>query len=298
MKKTICFLTLLTIALSVFTPFTVNASSYLDEIENYEITINMRNDGTMDIKYHIDWKVLDDSSEGPLKWVEIGVPNKHTDLLKALTDNISDIKNTNNNGNYVKINFDRSYKAGETVTFEFSIHQSYMYTLDHDKNLCYYNFTPGWFDEIEVKSITVKWNNKNVIENDADKKDGQYLIWTGSLDAGEKLTAYAAYKINTFSTNEDEQYKDESNGGIAIGIVFIILFAIIILIVCVRGSGSYRRGFGTGYYVGGGHGGCACVSSCACACACAGGGRAGCSAKNFYGASIQTDMLKENISKD
>ena len=27
---------------------------------------------------------------------------------------------------------------------------------------------------------------------------------------------------------------------------------------------------------------CACASSCACACACAGGGRAGCTAKDFY----------------
>ena len=27
---------------------------------------------------------------------------------------------------------------------------------------------------------------------------------------------------------------------------------------------------------------CACASSCACACACAGGGRAGCSVKDFY----------------
>lgn len=46
------------------------------------------------------------------------------------------------------------------------------------------------------------------------------------------------------------------------------------------GGGSRGGGFGGG----GGH--CACASSCACACACAcaGGGRAGCSAKNLYGA--------------
>lgn len=53
-------------------------------------------------------------------------------------------------------------------------------------------------------------------------------------------------------------------------------------------------GFGGGKHGGGGFGGsgfgggshCACASSCACACACAcaGGGRAGCSAKNLYGA--------------
>ncbi len=52
------------------------------------------------------------------------------------------------------------------------------------------------------------------------------------------------------------------------------------------GFGSGRGGgFGGGGF-GGGGGHCACASSCACACACAcaGGGRAGCSAKNLYGA--------------
>lgn len=50
------------------------------------------------------------------------------------------------------------------------------------------------------------------------------------------------------------------------------------------GGGSRGGGFGGGGFGGGGH--CACASSCACACACAcaGGGRAGCSAKNLYGA--------------
>ena len=63
------------------------------------------------------------------------------------------------------------------------------------------------------------------------------------------------------------------------------------------GGGAYSAGgfdFGDlgdifGSFFGGGFGGgshCACASSCACACACAcaGGGRAGCSAKNLYGA--------------
>lgn len=50
------------------------------------------------------------------------------------------------------------------------------------------------------------------------------------------------------------------------------------------GGGSRGGGFGGSGFGGGGH--CACASSCACACACAcaGGGRAGCSAKNLYGA--------------
>ena len=46
------------------------------------------------------------------------------------------------------------------------------------------------------------------------------------------------------------------------------------------------------HYTGGrGSGGCAC----ACACACAGGGRAGCSKKDFYGTKLTTMAIREAL---
>ena len=61
------------------------------------------------------------------------------------------------------------------------------------------------------------------------------------------------------------------------------------------GGGSRGGGFGGGGFGGGGH--CACASSCACACACAcaGGGRAGCSAKNLYGAVKLSKEVSESL---
>ena len=61
------------------------------------------------------------------------------------------------------------------------------------------------------------------------------------------------------------------------------------------GGGSRGGGFGGGGFGGGGH--CACASSCACACACAcaGGGRAGCSAKNLYGAVHLSEQLTKEL---
>lgn len=61
------------------------------------------------------------------------------------------------------------------------------------------------------------------------------------------------------------------------------------------GGGSRGGGFGGGGFGGGSH--CACASSCACACACAcaGGGRAGCSAKNLYGAVRLDKALAEKL---
>lgn len=41
---------------------------------------------------------------------------------------------------------------------------------------------------------------------------------------------------------------------------------------------------------------CACVSRCACACACAGGGRAGCSKKDFYGTNLRTQKLNKILN--
>jgi len=60
------------------------------------------------------------------------------------------------------------------------------------------------------------------------------------------------------------------------------------------GGGKHGGGFGGSGFGGGSH--CACASSCACACACAcaGGGRAGCSAKNLYGAI----RLDEELSRE
>ena len=61
------------------------------------------------------------------------------------------------------------------------------------------------------------------------------------------------------------------------------------------GGGSRGGGFSGGGFGGGGH--CACASSCACACACAcaGGGRAGCSAKNLYGAVHLSRAVTEKL---
>ena len=62
------------------------------------------------------------------------------------------------------------------------------------------------------------------------------------------------------------------------------------------GGGSRGGGFGGGGFGGGGHSACASSCACACACACAGGGRAGCSAKNLYGAVRLDGTLAEKLN--
>lgn len=82
MKKKL-MITILFVALISIFGFACKCQAVdLDEIINYTTTVSPRDDGTLDIKYHIEWKVLDSTSEGPLEWVKIGIPNQHVDNIK------------------------------------------------------------------------------------------------------------------------------------------------------------------------------------------------------------------------
>lgn len=305
-KRFFTFLLLIAICILAI-PNEAFAKEPLDEIQNYELVVDMRNDGTMDIKYHIEWKVLDDSSEGPLSWVKIGIPNKHVDEIQANSSNISKIKYMAESGKtYIKIHFDREYYANEIISFDFSIHQSYMYVIDEEDHLLRYSFTPGWFDEIEVKNITIRWNDFNVIKNNSKQSENGYLVWNSSLSYGEKMNASVSYNLDAFNTNKNEQYKENEstgNGKVLFGvIIFGVVILVIVVTICISiDDYNDHSGFGTrtsyhSTYVH--HSSCACVSSCACACACAGGGRAGCSKKDFYATKLKSNMIQEVLKED
>ena len=278
----------------------ISISSYakeLDEIQDYEIKVDVRDDGTLDMVYHIEWKVLDSTSEGPLEWVKIGIPNRKIDEIRALSDTIKSIKLYESSGTYIRVDFDREYLANEVINFDFSFHQSYMYTINGNK--CTYSFTPGWFNDIRVKNLTIKWNsNKQIYNNSNSSKNEEYLVWNYSLAKGEKVTAKIEYNSNAFNLDENKQFKnantiDRNVFSFTFCIVFtIIVISIILLLAKPRGY-YVGRGYGMTPHIHHHHnhhgprGGCACASSCACACACAGGGRAGCSKKDFYGTNLR-----------
>ena len=308
MLKKVLIFSIMLVCFITSTLLPVNASTTpLDEIQDYTITVNMRPDGTMDIKYHVEWKVLNDSREGPLEWVKIGNPNKHVDGITALSDNIKDIKYISDGGSYIRIDFDRSYYEGETVIFEYTIHQSYMYIIENDSHICRYSFTPGWFEEIEVKNITIKWCDENVIESTAHKNEDGYLIWNTSLGMGERLNASVKYNLDVFTTNENEQYTEDagSSGSGKVGFIILLvvigIFVIGFIIAIFESNDDYgsHGGFGgrSTTYVSHSscvRSSCACAS-CACACACAGGGRAGCSKKDFYKTNLRIDVIQNEL---
>ena len=95
----------------------------IDRIDNYTITVSVNNDGSLNMDYQITWSVLS-NKEGPLTWVKIGVPNSNVDNIKALSGNIKKASYYTEGGQqYVRIDFNRSYRAGDTFEFRYSFTQ-------------------------------------------------------------------------------------------------------------------------------------------------------------------------------
>lgn len=295
-KKTILIITSAAalLLLLVFAIPATSGNAPEDEIKSYVVTVDMRQDGSMDIKYHLEWTVLDDTKNGALTWVQIGVPNSHADEIRRISDNIAAVSNLSGDGSMVRVDFDRAYFAGDTVSFDFSIHQPYMHDVNKKAGTCTYVFTPGWFDDIEVKSLKILWNRANVSESNATGMEGEYLVWETALKAGKKYTVKVVYPMDVFDLPAEKQIPYE-------GIIFLVLCAFAIIGVIVdRLRGHYRGGFGGGrghwHHT---HRSCACAGcACACACACAGGGRAGCSIKDFYGAGVALHTLKDRLTNE
>ena len=299
----------------------------LDEIENYDITITPnKKDGSLDILYKITWKVLDSTTEGPLTWVMIGVPNENFSNLSKVDGNIKSISKYGTE--YVRIDFNKAYKKGEELTFSYKFHQKNMYTISGDT--VKYTFWPAWFEEAEIKNLKITWDGTGSSEDDSTTKDGKNLIWHKSnMQNGETLKINVSYPVSYFSNinqSQDAQLnrsliptasmlKNKSSSGLG-SVSFITIFMIFLFLVVVfylmfsSGSRSYYghsgfyedRSYSRSYYdrsYSSCVSSCACASSCAssCACACAGSGRAGCSLKDFYGTNITTEKLKKAFDK-
>lgn len=295
----------------------------LDRINKYYITVDPRNDGSLDMTYYLEWEVLDSDSEGPLEWVKIGVPNSNIDLVKAISSNIQSVRYYKDGGDYIRIDFKKAYYEGEVISFSFSFHQSYMYDIDVE--LAKYKFTPGWFNDIEVKEAMVFWKSTDVYSANSKKiNDDGYYTWKDSLRKGEKMKVEVNYSRYTRSFDTGKQtmyatkyssssssYNSSYNSTMNIIKIFIILFFVFYVISSVLSVRSYtsHRGYGSrryyddDYYHSSSHhhhsssssSHSSCVSSCACACACAGGGRAGCSKKDFYGVTVKTKLLNKVV---
>ena len=322
---------------SLFNKNTNAKTADLDRIDEYIVTVDPDfNDGSLNIRIDVKWTVLNSTSEGPLTWVKIGIPNYHASNIKKLTPNIKKAKYYSDGGSFIRLDLDREYKAGETLDFSFSFNQSYMYNIYYVENatMINYNYNPGYFNDIVVTKATLRWNSMNVKEAPHDSyilmPDG-YYEYSRSLDHGQRISINLAYDLNVFSnidpkktyTSEYEKYPFLFPLLIIGGTIGVVIF-IMLLSRLTRDPYQTERGFyaksdwyfwnryphvryykngvsDSGKFIapprnvsqGGFHGGRSGGCACACACACAGGGRAGCSIKDFY----HTNLKSKDIEK-
>ena len=345
----------------------------MDYIPDYLVTVDLRADGSADITYDITWQVIGGDQTDYLSWVKIGLPNAYAEDLTPLTDTISDLQYSGDGGSYAKVVFARRYYAPEVaaknggesrVRFAFSVHQSHLFSLGDDGTATF-EFTPGWFDDLAVEHMQVRWRSGDGFVADNSSEEDGYLIWDfGPMGHGQSAVIHVTVPVtaaNEFDPDAALTAADYDNGstgdftsdeilGLTVVVVSLLIFVAALIIISVSCSAEWGGGFGSGldpddwywytngvhtihvartapppkgyhrtdppknYHTGGGssRGGgvgrhssgcasscaCACASSCACACACAGGGRAGCTAKDFYTYKLPRQIKKADREDD
>lgn len=218
-------------------PVSAQAGGPTDRILEYNIQVDINDDGTLNMIYDITWEVLESDSLGPLEWVEIGIPNSHCTNIQALSDNIVSMKLKKSGGTYLDVYLKDKYYKGDTVRFSFQFSIDHLYKMEEGDAFASYSFTPGWFDEIDVEKLLIRWNAENVSKWSPEclVEDG-YLQWDAGLDAGEKYTVavqypWDAYTFQNYEEIEDYESSDHSIEITSVGegiFVFIIFFLIII----------------------------------------------------------------------
>lgn len=294
-KSLLIFSCICAVGICVLIAYIVNILTPLDRILDYRVQVKAQEDGALEITYQYRWKVLNDSKEGPLTWVSLGIPNSRCELL-GYTGAISGLKNGFYGDGLIKFELDRAYKKGEVAEFGFTIRQEDMLCRNkRDGGLPFYDFMPGWFNEIAVEHYLFVWEDGTyVMETNADRKEGGFYVWEGGLKEGERRHMKVYCDKETFRDANMVEWAPVSDSPgekkslDPAAIIFILLCTGYIGYQAAWGKDWYANGrgfWGRGRRPGGhgGHGGCACAcAGCACACACAGGGRAGCSKKDFY----------------
>ena len=174
-----------------------------DEILDFTVTVDVNDDASLAMAYHIDWKVLDDSI-GKLEWIDLGVPNRFHEDLQPKSDTIDRIEDK---GSSLAIYLDRAYGEGETVSIDFTMTQDHMYQIDKwTEGETAYTFTPAWFDGMEVDNLTIRWKAEQAgaWQPDCQQEDG-YLIFNTSLSPGGRYTMSVVYPNEAFGFAPDRQ---------------------------------------------------------------------------------------------
>ena len=228
MKRILKIFTIVLLVFSTISFKQIKADEYIDEITDFEIKVDVLDDGSLKMVYHIEWLVLDDEI-GPLLYAEIGIPNSHYVSFSALTSNISNIDYQSSNGT-LKIDFNEEYYEGQTAIFEFELVQDYMYSFTEGNEYACYSFTPAWFDTANVDNLKISWNNEHVDNYSpaAEIVDG-YIVWQTSLKGKERYNVNIYYPSGAYNFDLDRGYDEDIDDGFGVDDVGTIIAEFIFL---------------------------------------------------------------------
>lgn len=194
----------------------VFADEPTDIIRDYEVTVDVNEDATLNLNYHFEWEVLESDGIGPVSWLKIGIPNGAYRDYAALSENISEIYPYMDSGMHMmRLDFDRNYYEGEVISFDFSVTQDYMYQMNaYEEGLTSYIFTPGWFDEVEVEKLVIRWNAESAANwTPAGLVQDGYVTWEDHLQPGGTFTVRVDYPNDAFAFDEQKYTLDGNYNG-------------------------------------------------------------------------------------
>ena len=243
----------------------------LDLIRQYDVTVTPNaEDGSLRIQLDFEWEVLE---QGPVTWLQIGIPNGSIRDVEALTDNIDSLDFDNS---FMYVYFDRGYDDGEVIDFSYAWTQEYMYTLGEDGSVTY-DYTPGWFDEANIQCMTLSWNTPSTLAAPTlhvSPSDGQWADYSAEngfplhegrgLGHGAQLAVTATYaswptellwegsaenlpEDDWYYEGDDYYYDDDPADAIFGMFVMVIIVMVVIFVVVSASSDGYAGGFGTRY---------------------------------------------------
>ncbi|MBP5185289.1 MAG: hypothetical protein J6113_09285 [Lachnospiraceae bacterium] len=239
--------------LLAFLPAVSAKAGDYDKIELYEMDITVNDDATLDINYHIKWKLLEpleNTSEFKVFWVTIGVPNNHCTVISA-SDNVESAKLQTSGGVVVRVNFFKRYDAGEVVDFSFKIRQDYMYSVIDEE--ARYEFTPGWFKDIKIAKMIIRWDDtagKMKSATPAFANEDGFLTWEfENLGHNARKTVSVTYDATAYGfdttkyivTEKGGSSEDDGIDGAAVigGLIFFGFWAFVIFGVIISAIEKY-----------------------------------------------------------
>jgi hypothetical protein len=184
-------------------PTTVLAQSTTDVIRDYRIDLQPQDDASLINTYTINWCVISNAL-GPLTDFYVGMPNENYQIMDFSGD-AGAVRSADQGANtQVSVILAHSISANECVTVTFRIHQMGIAHRDEAKGEIGFQFTPGWFDEIQVEHLQVTWRlpadgtQLKSISPEPKTRDASQAVWEKALQPGDKLTINLLYDQAAF----------------------------------------------------------------------------------------------------